>query len=406
VETDYSTTKRLMQSNKVSDRLKIAGAPNTPQEVLYFLAEDDDQDVRLAVAKNPSTPIHAATILAKDGILEVRKANAEKIARLLPNLDAGSQSLISQLTLQTIETIVEDQVTAVRAALSNALSEQAGTPPQIARKLAEDAERKVAEPILRYCAALADKDLMEIIARHPVTWRLCAIAERPEVSEEVSGAIVATNDAAAAESLVRNENARIARESFEKIMANPHSTNAVRNALSLRRNLPEGVADKIENFVQKVVMDVLEDSHELDPTTMFEVHETVTRRVKRVNEPKAGEDNISFAIRLLQEGKLNETEIGDALAMNDFEFVQIAIAVRARVMPEIVEKILNAQSPKGIMAIVWRAELSPRLGLQIQRSKIGRIPPRQLLYPKDAGEHFPQTEAEMLWQLEFFGVEK
>jgi hypothetical protein len=58
------------------------------------------------------------------------------------------------------------------------------------------------------------------------------------------------------------------------------------------------------------------------------------------------------------------------------------------------------------MAFAWRAGLNPRFGLQLQRSNLGKIPPRNLLYPKDAGDSFPQSEAEMQWQLEFFGVEK
>jgi len=403
---DYETAKRLMQSNLVSDRLKVAGNADAPQEALYFLSEDKDQDVRLAVARNPATPIHAAKILAQDALQEIRVINADKIARLLPNLDEGAKSLIFQLTMQTIETIVEDQVVSVRVALANALCEQAGTPPHIARRLADDAERMVSEPILRFCAALTDEDLLDIISRHPVTWRLSAIAERPTVSEAVSGAIVKTGDEVAMASLVKNEQARIARESFEKILDSARSIGSIRSALSLRRNLPEGMADRIERYVDRAVLNILEESHELDATTLAEVHETVTRRVKRANEPKAGENSISFAARLMKEGKLTETEIGDALSLDDVEFVQAAMSVRARVVLHIVEKMLDSQSPKAIMALAWRAQLSPRFGLQIQRSKIGRIPPRQLLYPKGADEHFPQTEAEMQWQLEFFGVDK
>jgi uncharacterized protein (DUF2336 family) len=403
---DYDVAKRLMQSGKVSDRLKIAGSPDAPQEVLYFLSEDADQDVRLAVARNPATPIHAAHILAQDAKTEIRTANAMKIARLLPNLDEGAQSLIAQLTLQTIETVVEDQVTNVRVALANALCEQAGTPPHIARRLAEDAERQVAEPILRYCAALSDDALLEIIARHPVTWRLSAIAGRNPVSESVSGAIIVVGDEVATAVLVKNEQARIAREGFEKILESARSTGAIRNALSLRRNLPSDMADKIEQYMERAVLNVLENSHELDPSTLYEVHETVTRRVKRANEPKKGEDAIGFATRLLREGMLTETEVGDALALDDFEFVQAALAVRGKIMLPIAEKMLSSGSPKAIMALVWRAGLSPRFGLQVQRSNLGKISPRGLLYPKDGGDHFPQTEDEMKWQLEFFGVGK
>ncbi len=403
---DYEIAKRLMMSEKPSDRLKAAASPDTPPEILYYMAGDPDQDVRLAVANNPASPIHAAQLLAKDAHLEVRQANAAKIARLLPHLDEGAQSLLHQLTVDTIEIIVEDQITAVRAALSAALAEYAGTPPHVARKLAADVERLVAEPILRFCAALSDADLLEIIMRNPVTWRLVAIAGRANISNTISGALVNIDDADTTMTLLGNETAQIAVETFQTIMRQAENVQALRAALSLRKNLPETVADKIENFVERSVLNVLEKSEELDAATLVEVHESVSRRVKRVNEAKKGESQFEFAKRLLKEGKLNDTEIGDALAVDDHDFVTAAIAVLAKVPQPIVQKIFEAHSAKGIMAIAWRANLSPRFGLQLQRSKLGQIAPRQLLYPKDAGDSFPQTEAEMQWQLEFFGVEK
>ncbi len=405
MEPNYDTLKRLMTSNLVSDRLKAASYPGSPPEVLYFLASDEDGEVRRAVAGNPSTPIKASVVLAKDAQAEVRKANALKVARLLPNLDRQSQEFVYKLSVETLETIVTDQLDTVRATVSQALQDFAAIPPQIARKLAEDVERQVAEPILRYCAALSDDDLLAIIANHPQSWKLVAIAKRERVSERVSGAIVDTGDHDAAAALIENLGAQMTSAAWDELMRRAESgSTQLQQSFKNRQNLPADMQNRIAQFVERSVYSVLDHEEDLDAATIEDVQAAVARRMARNQQQKAGEDLAAYIVRLAKEGKLNEDEIGDALAVADFDFVKIALALRADIHPGVIDKIFDAHSARGITALVWRAKLSPRFALRLQQSKIGQINYRQLLYPRNAGEDFPMSVDELKWQLEFFGV--
>jgi hypothetical protein len=105
--------------------------------------------------------------------------------------------------------------------------------------------------------------------------------------------------------------------------------------------------------------------------------------------------------RLRRQGKLDENVVAEGLDKGDRPFVRGAIAALAGIEPEIVDKIISGRSAKGIVALAWRAKLSPRLAHQLQLRLAG-LSPRQALGPRN-GE-WPMTSDEMVWHLEFFGA--
>jgi hypothetical protein len=60
--------------------------------------------------------------------------------------------------------------------------------------------------------------------------------------------------------------------------------------------------------------------------------------------------------------------------------------------------------PKPIIALCWKAGISPRTCVDVQKLA-GRLQPRELIYPK-GGTDYPLSPADIRWQLEFFGVKK
>ncbi len=58
------------------------------------------------------------------------------------------------------------------------------------------------------------------------------------------------------------------------------------------------------------------------------------------------------------------------------------------------------RSPKGIVAICWKANLSMELAVRLQHN-IGSIAPGATLKSENSPD-YPLSEAEMLWQIEFF----
>jgi len=57
----YDDAKAMLIDGKEVERLALAKKDVSP-EVLYYLAEDEQPEIRVAVASNPSTPIHADKI--------------------------------------------------------------------------------------------------------------------------------------------------------------------------------------------------------------------------------------------------------------------------------------------------------------------------------------------------------
>ena len=194
----YRRQRDIADGGSTKERLKLARDPATQAEILYYLASHDADDaVRAAVANNPSTPLHASTVLAIDSQADVRMVLAERLLKLLPDLDPDRQSQLYAFAVQALGSLALDEVLAIRRALSNTLKDYAKAPPKVVMQLAKDIEREVAEPILRYCVALADDDLLTLLKDHPAEWAGPAIAGRSPLSAAIGRAIIAGKHRAA-----------------------------------------------------------------------------------------------------------------------------------------------------------------------------------------------------------------
>ena len=171
--------KDIARSGSPKKRLTLARDSQTSKEILYYLAENDpDPKVRRAVAENAAMPVQVSPVLATDRDQDVRLALAGRLVDLLPGMSQDKQSQLYAYVVQALGTLALDEVLKIRVALSSTLKDHAHTPPKIAGQLARDVEREVSEPILRFCAALSDDDLIGILKSHPASWVVQAIAGR------------------------------------------------------------------------------------------------------------------------------------------------------------------------------------------------------------------------------------
>jgi uncharacterized protein (DUF2336 family) len=105
------------------------------------------------------------------------------------------------------------------------------------------------------------------------------------------------------------------------------------------------------------------------------------------------------ALKLKKQGKLDETVLASALDSGDRAFAIAALGILSELGSALAGKILSARGAKGIVALAWKAGVSPRLATQIQL-KLAGIPPKQLLQPRAGG--WPMNNDEMTWHLDFF----
>lgn len=398
----YEAEKKIALSGDVKERMNIAKNADTHPEILFYMAQSDgDANVRTAVAHNPTTPVQVSGVLSKDKSEDVRLVLCARLVKLLPDLSPDKQSQLYKFAIEALGNLALDEVIKVRKALSTALLECTDAPPQVVGVLARDVEREVSEPILRFCTALSDEDLLDILKSHPASWAVQAVASRPLVAAPVSQAVINTNDSPAGKLLLENKGATISVETLQEIVKKSREFPEWQKPLAMKKNLPPHLAKELAGFVDLSVRNLLLERTDFDGDTLEDITKIVGRRIDFMMEG-ADEPTEKRVLKLYQESKLTSDMIADALSMKEWEFVLVALAVRAKTTKIMVDKILAMGAAKPIVALCWKADMSMRFALRMQH-EMAKIPHKELVYPR-GGTDYPLTEDEIKWQLDFLGV--
>lgn len=394
---------RRAASPDANVRRATAADQACPPPVLLQLAGDADPSVRQEVAYNPAAPVKAALLLALDTEGNVRAALAARAATLVPKLARNGIAHAQALTMHMLEILAIDQSLQVRQALASSLKDVAMVPVALVRKLAADAVREVAEPILRCCLALSDDDLVSLIAAHHESWARQAIAARPHVSERVADALIETGDATAISTLLDNHGALVCESALEKLVDMSAEDKFLQMPLAQSPRLPPRLATRMAAFVEESVLIFLRQRRDFDPATVADIIAVVRRRLAWASTARPGENGSERARRLFLGGELAESHISDALSWSELDFVTNGVALLANVPEKTVGDIFASQSPRSVTALAWRAGLSMRCALQLQ-ARAANVPSNQLLNAR-GGTEYPLTETAMIWHLEMFGIE-
>ncbi len=400
----YQDERSLAKSEKTKDRLILAKNPKTHLEILYYLAEDTDVTVRRAVAENTSTPLHVSRVLAVDEDLDVRLCLAKRLMAMLPELTEEQHSHLYAFAAQALGVLALDEVLKVRLALSSVLKDKMYAPPKVAAQLARDIERRVSEPVLKLCSAIPDEDLIDILMEHPESWVVQAIAGREGLSELVSDAVFGTGDIPGGAVLISNDTALISASTLEKIIDKARGTTEWQKPLALRKHLPGDVVMDIVQFVDQSVQKLMMERTDFDKHTQESIRKTVKRRISFLVDDKGQRIDPKKKVQMLfAKDKLDEDAISDALALRENDFVIDAMSLKTGLDQTIIKRMIGTHSAKAVTALSWRAGLSMRFALQLQKD-LAQVTPRELLYPRN-GKDYPMSEDDMRWQIEFFTEE-
>ena len=352
--------------------------------------------------------MHASATLAIDGNADVRIELANRLVKLLPDLSMDTQSQLYAYAVQALGTLALDEVLKIRRGLASSLKDHAYAPPAVAAQLARDIEREVSEPILRFCVALKDEDLIDVLATHPASWAAEAVARRSSISARVSKAVIKTGNKKAGTLLLTNKGAEINEDVLQVIIERAKEFPEWHEPLAKNHKLPPDMARQLSRYVDTRVRKLLEKKGEYDLQTTEVVTDATKRRIALAEEMSETKnkrtDNVVIKVnQLLAEGKLNEEVIADYVALKDEEFLIAALACLTGAKRQDMAKIFKIQKPQMICSVCWKAGLSMRFALRLQQ-EIAHIQPKELIYPK-GGTDYPLEPKEMQWQLEFLGIE-
>lgn len=401
-ELRYEDARRVLESHQQKAKRELAAREDAPPEALYYLACDDDPEVRGLVAANRSAPIQANELLQDDTSAEVRGELARKIARLMPDIPAVERSAIQDRLIGLLEKLAEDELPRVRAIVAEEIASCPTVPRAIARRLARDAEMAVCGPILEYSPLLSDEDLIEIIATSGAPGAAAAIARRACVSTSVSDAVVTSRDEDAIGELLSNKGARIREDTMERIIERAPSIKTWHKPLVVRPELSMRAVRRIATFVSRALIDELRRTHDLDRETADWLKARAQSRIENGEEEAepAPRESIRDAYAA---GRLGDEIVMEAATTSQRASVVLALSLLSGVPATKIEEVMEAQSGRGIAALCWKAGLSMRTALAIQ-TYIAHVPQPNLVLPRE-GIAYPMTQDEMRWHLQYFGAD-
>ncbi len=404
----YDEAKKLVLHEDPEVRKELAARDDVSPEILYFLAEDKSAEVRQTVAKNAKAPRQTHSLLARDEDTEVRSGLAEKLSRIAPDLSDDDRDKIRQSTHEALDILARDQISVVRQVLSETLKDVANISPDVIKLLAMDSEIAVAGPVLEYSPVLTDDDLIEIVKSGPTHGGIGAVSRRSGVSEMLADAIVATDDVHGIADLLANETAQIREQTLDDLIDRADTIELWHAPLVNRPALPSGAAIRLARFVADDLLDQLTARDDLDEETLMAVKSMVRRRID--GNPKEGggegadipgvEPPIEVAKRLLAAGRLDAKVLSKALASGDKSLILASLSVLTGLSMAVVDRAFTAHSAKGIVSLVWKAQLPMQLAVQVQQRMAG-IAPAEIIEAGQNGE-YPFTDDEMNWQISSF----
>lgn len=422
----YERARDLARAGKEEDRATLAGREDVQPEILYFLVDDSSLDVRRNLAGNRSTPRKADLLLASDSEEQVRQNLAEKIARLIPDLDQDKQKQVYEATMETLGILVRDQAIRVRQILAETLKDVANAPADIINRLARDTERVVAEPVLRFSPVLTTQDLLDIISASRVDGVVEAIAQRTGVPLVVSDAIFETDDMGAIALLLGNASAQIREEALEMIIQKAPAVGVWHLPLVKRQELPLRAAFRLAHFVAASLVEMLQSRGDLSEGEVQEIREVVEKRINDgtidpdwANAGREGETDVDevddlwegengnkkkgkpvtpvqIARDMKENGRLDEKAVAEAIARGDVDLVIAAVSVLSGISLELIEKAMDTRDPETVMAVCWKAGLSAQVAEQAQ-GKIAGIKENDVMKARKSA--YPVEKVQMEEQI-------
>ena len=401
--TEYEEARGALEEKRTDDKLILAGEETTPQEVLYYLAEDENAEIRKKIASNANTPVQADKILSNDECEEVKQELARKITRFFPNIPEDGTLQIRDKAMEMIEILANDQLPSVRQILAEELKSSNSIPKHIALKLANDDVLSVCAPILEYSPLLSDTDLKEIIAATTLTGALQSIAKRDELSGDICDAIASTLEIPAVSSLLANENAQIREETLDNIINEAQSNNIQEwhEPLAKRPNLSIRAMKRIAGFVASSLVDTMITLNHLEPDQGEELLKRVRSRIK--DEEPESDDQRSLAEQaadLYERGVIDDEFIQNAIKNKQRELVIQSLILMSGLPDASVRAILNKKRGSLIVALIWKAGLTMRTALEVQ-SELARVPNEDFVNAKN-GIDFPMTQDQMEYEIALY----
>mgnify|MGYP006424310405 CR=1 FL=1 len=204
-----------------------------------------DLDRLLRLARDTSRGARSSLVAALGDLFAERE-------RVLTERERALMTEILQKLVREVEGTVREQ-------LARHLADSTAAPPDLVRDLANDGA-DVAAPILMRSPLLEDDDLIAVV-RHRTQQHKLAVAQRADVSEPVSDALVSTDDDDVIVTLLQNTNARISSATAAYLTEQAKTLDRLQEPLVAREDLSPELARRLYWYVSAALRRQILNNH-------------------------------------------------------------------------------------------------------------------------------------------------
>jgi uncharacterized protein (DUF2336 family) len=281
--------------------------------------------------------------------------------------------------------LIEEIETKALTELSRRLAPVANAPGGVVRKLADNDDIAVAEPVLRQ-GSLADADLI-CLAETKGQAHLLALSTRNGIKEALGDILVTRGDREVSRSIANNSQARLSENAFSTLVRRAEDDNVLAERVGVRTDIPPRLFRQLLMQASEVVQNRL--LARARPETQAEIRRILQQVTEEVGA-KAAPRNYTAALAavraLHKDRKLTEADIADFAKTGKYEETMAALATVCSVPVEVVDRLLSGERADPVLILARAAGFSWATVREIIKARPGRPP--SLLVLDAAHENF------------------
>lgn len=254
-----------------------------------------------------------------------------------------------------LQLVAAEMQDSVLAELSELFADASEAPVGLMRDLANHSF-EVAAPVLQRSKALDEQTLLQIV-NYQSQQHIHAVAQRDDVSEQVSEAIVRFGDDNALDALIRNDEAQISRTSMEAAVDRARRNEKLHEGVVKRRDLPLDLLNEMYFVVEnKLREQIMQRNASVDPATLDAALSKARERMRRAAGDMSAE--AKNAMTFIQ-SKRNSGELNARLLVSLYREAKqmhflYGLAEITNLEPDTVADLLERKDMDGL-AMICRA---------------------------------------------------
>lgn len=257
--------------------------------------------------------------LAQATSSEQRRELLREVTDLFFETSGTRNSRETELFDEVLQLVAAEMQEGVLAELAEVFADANDAPMGLLRDLSNHAFA-VAGPVLERSKLIDDATLLNVVNQQSQD-HIKAVAGRAAVSEQVSAAIVRVGDDHALDTLVRNEGAKISRDSMETVIERARQNAMLHAGVVRRKDIPLDLLNEMYFVVEAGLRDqILKRNSSVDASTLDAALARTRERMKKsagdlsaetrnaihfiAQKKNAGELNARLLVSLYREAKI------------------------------------------------------------------------------------------------------